>query len=209
MRPAWNAASRGGCCSHGGARCFLCLTGRNVRNHRLFQPCSPWGIVREFFSGGVSLGALSVFLVYNVVLASVQSVVAPQNLMRFSPGQYSCAYSLSRAPGACVGVSGFSLSRAPCGCVGVSGFFPCARSPFFYHVLSSFLPMESRTSWEIAVRRACSTERVRCLCGCAVTLRLVKHAIFHIHNENIPSTATCGRVRARVVHQRGADEHRV
>lgn len=121
MRPAWNAASRGGCCSHGGARCFLCLTGRNVRNHRLFQPCSPWGIVREFFSGGVSLGALSVFLVYNVVLASVQSVVAPQNLMRFSPGQYSCAYSLSRAPGACVGVSGFSLSRAPGAGRGVSG----------------------------------------------------------------------------------------
>ena len=122
MRPAWNAASRGGCCSHGGARCFLCLTGRNVRNHRLFQPCSPWGIVREFFSGGVSLGALSVFLVYNVVLASVQSVVAPQNRMLFSPGQYSCAYSLSRAPGARVGVSGFSLSRAPGARVGVSGF---------------------------------------------------------------------------------------
>ena len=122
MRPAWNAASRGGCCSHGGARCFLCLTGRNVRNHRLFQPCSPWGIVREFFSGGVSLGALSVFLVYNVVLASVQSVVAPQNRMLFSPGQYSCAYSLSRAPGARVGVSWFSLSRAPGARVGVSGF---------------------------------------------------------------------------------------
>lgn len=141
MRPAWNAASRGGCCSHGGARCFLCLTGRNVRNHRLFQPCSPWGIVREFFSGGVSLGALSVFLVYNVVLASVQSVVAPQNLMRFSPGQYSCAYSLSRAPGARVGVSGFSLSCAPGAGRGVSGVLSLRPLPVLF---TMFYPLFCR-----------------------------------------------------------------